>query len=206
MSAITELERMKKANEKFLGNFVDVTRSLESIDRQRAGIFKRALSEIRPFLVTLFVNRYNRSGIVTKTGELLGAVRSLNVAYRNGGLYITLGGAGDKINAKSAALNYGAVYAPKMNMQLKDLPTGESRGLSVRSILGEKAKRTVKKAVFGGKILSRREKVAQGAIESESLRFLKPRRFFTLNNAERRLVVEEFNKIVNQEMIALGVK
>jgi len=183
---------------------------INSIDQRREDILFEAINEIRPSVIGLLLRKLNGSGLQTKTGQLKTAVSNAEIKFLNGGLYISMKG-DDNFMAKTAALNYGAVFAPRLAQNIKDLPTGEIRGRSVRSILGEKAKRTVKYAVFGDRrgkktVLSKRQKLAQGAIESESLRYIKPRWFFTLNDTERGIVLSSFNAAVKKALTSRGLE
>lgn len=125
--------------------------------QQLADRVARQLTEkVRACLLENFMG----SGIKSRSGNLEKAVSSavVWVAVRPDGRFILRYGFGSKdgkLQRYGNALNYGAVHAPHKVMAKYDLSKRQNTGNAKRSILGQKAKRTIKKLATGGGISTR---------------------------------------------------
>lgn len=163
-----------------------VQRRLEQNDTQPETVLSRGeIAELANFTIQAFIGRIRSlllqnlaaSGIGRNTGELESGVRGAHIwctVNRTGQIELRYGlkrGLKKDVYRYAQALHSGSVRTPMRTMNKIDLPTGRVVGKSRRSVLGEKAKRSVKAAVLGEKALSARseaylEKGANRAVGS----------------------------------------
>lgn len=169
---------------------------------------QRAVVQLAPMIRQMVLTNYYASGLkdgtqASKDGKphLSDAIKGLSVYLGRRGITIAL--SDKRVIPQAASLSYGAVYAPHQERALIDLPTKTLYGTSTRSILGGRAKRTLKKAVFAGQKLSKRAAAAQerqGVQGYKGFRYLRPRNFFLLTPAQQAKVKTEFERLIHEQI------
>lgn len=180
----------------------------------------QAVEQVKPKVVRYLLANYDRSGLKHETGRLRDAIARSEVGLggsaRKPYLYIAFpAGLPDNKKTKDhtkksvyvygASLNFGAVYVPRVNRLVRDYPTGKTY-MAVRPILGQRAKKSIKKAAFDEVY---RHKVdahlAKHGIKARpnyftdmgktivgpKVRIVKPRRYFHLNTAQQADVLKD---------------
>lgn len=142
----------------------DFADKMQKVQSSAPQIMAAAMQEITPAVRGELARNYASAGLKEKTGALFSAaVTNAQVWLKNGGIKVTMAaGSDDRLYKIGASLNYGAVHAPRMEGDYKDLPTGEMRTTvaGYRTAIGGRAKRTLKEYFFKGRSFSKREKFA----------------------------------------------
>lgn len=188
---------------------------------------------IRPFvgrIRSMLVQNLRENGIKRDSGRLEDGVRNAYVwctVGKGGTVELRYGlrrGLDKDVYKYAQAIHSGSVRAPMKTMPLIDLPQRRVVGDSRRSVLGQKAKRSIKNSVLGKAKLSRRsasylarsKNVAVGNLTrnkgkvdvagmnvtndtDKSARVgqvvvIKPKYFFQLSDAQVGTFIEEFSK------------
>lgn len=195
-------------------------RSENGMDPSELQRFAEAAAEdIAPLMRQMLISNYESSEVKTRTGKLLDAVENAAVwvVVRGGRAELRAGlkrGAEKKVYVYGNSLEYGSVRAPSKKMALIDLPTGAYKGFSKRSVLGQKIKRTIKKAVLSGKGVGKRVreylenpspvavrrdgrelKRNKGVVDLENdVTVIKPKKYFQLSASQKETIAKEFLK------------
>jgi hypothetical protein len=203
----------------------------------RADMTTAANNAIQPFIGrirSMLLQNFKASGIESDTGNLEKGVKTAHVwcnVNRDGQIVLLYGLGKDlkpEVYKYGQALASGAVRAPMRTMNLIDLPQRRVVGKSRRSVLGEKAKKSIKAAVLGHKPLSARSEAylekganrAVGAhvrqkgrivlddgakrIETEKsvkvgqVTIIKPRMYFQLTAAQVATFQDEFMALLDK--------
>jgi hypothetical protein len=128
-------------------------------------LLDRAVAIVSPTIHQMIMSKYKASKIKRKSGELEAALRNLQIKLIWKGkrpvLNVSLPpGLDAKLYAYAASLNYGAVRQPQMQRQIVDLPSNNEKArVGVAGVIGEKAKKTLKRQVTGDMAQSHRADV-----------------------------------------------
>ena len=146
---------------------------LDSMDARARGISVREIgrqvaAEMRLDVVAALLTNYERSGLVARTGNLRRAITNSIVEFHSttgGGMlrvrmppsqppYTDKNNKSSKFYTVAASLNFGAVIVKKETRTITDLSKGTTKR-EKRSVIGAKAKRTVKKFALGQAVSGR---------------------------------------------------
>jgi hypothetical protein len=151
-------------------------------------VTKRLVGSIRAMLA----ENFSKSGVGTLTPEAQyhhtgrlrqAAVNSALCEATARGIRISFGpGFPDDVYVRGGALNYGAVRAPMKKMARVDLPTGHILAATKRSVLGARAKRSLKKAAFAGTAVGKRTR--SYLEEKQNVVLRRPDKVYTRNKGD----------------------
>jgi len=171
---------------------------------QGQNILNEVVAAITPVIRKELANSYRASGVNRRTGTLHSVVvDKAIIGATTGGYFVKFGpdakyakGKG-KVYAVAGTLKYGAVRQPlnkKKGSFYRDLPTGElRRRKEAAGELGDRAKRTLKRAVLQRKITDNpRSKVDAGmkSISAGTISVIPPRKgFFELSPTQQQAII-----------------
>lgn len=212
---ILEAQRRLKTLEQSVERYVLVKKrtATKSAGYDRA-LLAEAVKMARPMVVRYLLANYARSGLRQDTGRLRDAISQSDVALAGTAkrphiaISFPSGLPDDKrttnrrkksVYVYGAALNFGAVYVPRVNRLVRDYPTGKAY-TAVRPVLGQKAKKSLKKAAlkevyshkvdahlakFGIKARPRHFTDMGKTIVGRNVRIVKPKRFYFLSDSQQ---------------------
>lgn len=188
-------------------------------------ILRAAAKDTEPMVRSMVRGNLSRMGIKSRSGKLLRAVNAIQVGLNLSkgalvyffppGISNYKGGKGSSFYEAAASLNYGSVRQPLHTRPVFDTVTGKVNRFAKAGDLGERAKRTVKGRVFGGKasgsLVIRQNRLKKSRLRTidlttknatkssvvvGKLTVLPPRPFLPLSDAQRRVVRDQFLKNV----------
>lgn len=200
-----------------------------------------AFRHTRYRLLDFLMANFRASGIGQKsaeeyraTGQLERAIRQTQFAFvwNNGRPFIRMSmpanvgkyKSGASVHVVAASLNFGAVRAPLKERDVVDLPTGH-RTRRVEAVLGERAKRSLKRFALGGgqskrersslengrksrdgRVIMEPVKLGNIHVYSKSVKIetdqgdvvvIRPRRFFYISETQREQFEAEFTAMIS---------
>lgn len=230
---------MAELSERARAKVRDLGRKSIEAKYYRADLTIAANRAIQPFvgrIRAMLLQNFEASGIESHTCNLKKGVRTAHVwcnVNRDGQIVLLYGLGKDlkpEVYKYGQALASGAVRAPMRTMNKIDIPQRRVVGKSRRSVLGAKAKKSIKAAVLGYKPLSARSEsyLEKGAnrvvgahvrqkgriilddgtkrIETEKsvkvgqVTIIKPRMYFKLTDAQVATFQDEFMQLLQQYM------
>lgn len=135
-------------------------------------VHRRIKPRIEPDVRRVLESAWSRSGLDKNSkaghGQLYKAATSgATISASPTGILVTLAaGNGKNFYAWAGAMLFGAVHGPTEKREIRDTVTGKYLGTKFRSVLGAKAKRSIKTAAFKGVEVSER---ARKRIENPSM-------------------------------------
>jgi hypothetical protein len=133
----------------------------ESIVKQRAQpavvrqVLAGAVQKVAPTVRQMVMRKFRASGIQSRTGKLAAAMAGvrLQLKWRGQKPIIQVAmpdGLGDDFYRRAASLNFGSVRQPRTRRIIVDLPSNNEKARTgTAGVIGERAKRTLKKQVVG---------------------------------------------------------
>jgi phage gpG-like protein len=118
-------------------------------------VLGNAVQKVAPTVRSMVMQKFRSSGIKSRTGALASALAGIKLELKWRGSKPTVvvsfpAGLSDRIYKQAASLNYGAVRQPKMQRIIADLPSNNEKArVGEAGVIGEKAKRTLKRQVTG---------------------------------------------------------
>jgi hypothetical protein len=169
-----QCERLEEFTAKAQAIHVRVTRRLVSTIRAMLGenFAKSGVGTLTP------EEKYHHTGRLRQA-----AVNTALCEATSKGIAISFGpGFPDDVYVRGGALNYGAVRAPMRRMARVDLPTGRVLAATKRSVLGARAKRSIKKAAFAGTAVGKRTR--SYLEEKQNVVLRRPDKVYTRNKGD----------------------
>jgi len=226
--------KLKKLSANRVISAMDGARTaVDSVDRQLAAyasrfsrpvllrIMEKAAKAMIPDVRKALENSYDASGFREVTGKLKDAVArkaiiiagpfGFRVEYAAGIKYDKKKGETKEpgnVYASASAKKYGAVYQPlnkKVGSLYRDLPTGEMRRRKkAAGEFGDRAKRTLKKAIFKRQITdNRKSKVDKGlqSVSAGTIRVQAPvKNFFEFLPGDIAALQEKFTSLIKADL------
>lgn len=198
---------------------------LEDFQRVIDEVHARTARRMTPNVRAMLLESYSAARIGTHTpqekkkyykgyrsGELKAAVSAAVVEVTKRGIRIAMPrGLSEKLYSIAGALNYGAVRGPVEVREVRDTVTGAVNSVERRSVLGSRAKRTIKRAFLTGKGLSKRARasleggingrnVKRRGVSSGEITVIPPREFFVLSPSQLNKLAEDYAKVFSEEL------
>lgn len=196
-------------------------------------VHRRAGSRLLPVVRPILADAWDRSKLAksseTGKGKLYAAaVTHAVIVVTQKGVRVSISPAADpKIFPWAGAMLWGAVHGPVEKHEIRDTVTGKlnvARSQVATSVLGDRAKRSIKKAFLQGKALSERSrkrietdsKLRNGAqagaftqrrgVSLGEVHVRKPHDFWDFTNGEYDTIVDAYFGLVFDEVAALLAK
>ena len=132
--------------------FRAVDKTEKTLARMKPLLLKSA-AELIPRIRAMLVTNYIRSGLRTRSGKLKNTIANADVWVSDKAISIAFPAGipkspnGDWVYVYGASLHHGAVRAPRKRRRIRD-STGKVDRIGVASVLGENAKRSVKRSAL----------------------------------------------------------
>lgn len=231
------LNRMADLADSARAKVGELQRNSLAAKHYKADVVIAANRAIQPFIGrirAMLLQNFEASGIESHTGNLKKGVRTAHVwcSVDRSGKITLLYGLGknlkDDVYRYGQALASGSVRAPMKTMDVIDLPQRRVTGRSRRSVLGAKAKKSIKAAILGTAPLSKRTKnyLAKSAnnavgglmrdkgsvsvtgptvdngksVKIGQVTVIKPKMYFKLTDAQVATFQDEFMQLLQQYM------
>jgi hypothetical protein len=118
-------------------------------------VLAAAVQKVAPTVRQIIMRKFRASGIQSRTGKLAAAMAgvTLQLKWRGQKPIIQLAmpaGLDDELYRRAASLNFGSVRQPRTRRVIVDLPSNNALArIGTAGVIGEKAKKTLKKQVIG---------------------------------------------------------
>lgn len=204
--------------------------ALDKVLGAQAQILREAALDVKPLMRAQLQRNFASSGIQSHTGKLAASVSGVHIDLAGGGLKATLADTGaykkTSVHRVAGALNYGAVRQARPRRRIRQTVIGSTipDRVGKKGILGDKAKRTLKKIGLGQAVSQRALASLQGGIHGRHVKrkgagtnlkndtsrsvavgdavVLKPRPFFYFSAAQREAAAEAFRAAVQRRVDA----